>query len=419
MSHQQHVAAVTDGKTEHEPSSAFLSYCYRSALQRLDEAFAEGRSLAVLVAEGKTAPNFVINSFLSKLDDLGDEVVIVRFTEPCSDAVEFMSEIIRTVGFDPEGMRLEDLESVFRMFLSFQKGHDRRTVVCIEQTQDCDWWVLDKIRSLVEMERKGRFGLMTLIAGAPALKGMLYSRPLNAVKVEAVHRIMLVPFSLKETQEFIRRHVEGSGRGSVEQTINYHSIALIHELSRGVPDAIGTLVDQCLAVSDEKGGVLVKTDLVKQAYEKLRGNSPHAEFDGAATTFNVDGVQKRTGRLIVKLSDEDVRELALCQGHVLIGRSRLCDIRIDSPGVSRQHALIVYCPTGITIVDLSSTNGTFVDGYPITAHELAAGETISIGNCTIEYIVEDIDSADLLKAAKSERNGTVTKKLLSEAAAAS
>jgi pSer/pThr/pTyr-binding forkhead associated (FHA) protein len=89
------------------------------------------------------------------------------------------------------------------------------------------------------------------------------------------------------------------------------------------------------------------------------------------------------------LSGDDVREIALRRGTLLIGRSTLCDIRIDSDIVSRHHALISYRPEGAMIVDLGSTNGTSVDGYRIKEHQLVAGETITVGDCRIEYILDD------------------------------
>lgn len=45
-----------------------------------------------------------------------------------------------------------------------------------------------------------------------------------------------------------------------------------------------------------------------------------------------------------------------------IGRQDECDLVIGSPLVSREHARLYFSQTGIDIEDLSSTNGTFVNG---------------------------------------------------------
>ena len=45
-----------------------------------------------------------------------------------------------------------------------------------------------------------------------------------------------------------------------------------------------------------------------------------------------------------------------------VGRLSTCDVRIESPVVSRHHALLGSGPEGAWLEDLGSTNGTFVDG---------------------------------------------------------
>jgi DNA-binding winged helix-turn-helix (wHTH) protein len=67
-------------------------------------------------------------------------------------------------------------------------------------------------------------------------------------------------------------------------------------------------------------------------------------------------------------------------GHNVIGRGAQSVVPIDSTGVSRRHALVVVTPSGATLVDLQSTNGTFVRGERISGSvPLADGDQISVG----------------------------------------
>jgi len=386
MSHPQQTTTMPKADVGPTASSAFLTHCYRNALDRLSKSFAKQRAAAIVIGEGKSASRFVIGEFLNTLDE---DVVVVRVMQPCEDAVHLMRSIVRAVGFEPKDMGLSDLDSVFRMFLSFQKGHNRRTIICMEEIQDSEWWVLDKIRTLVEIEDEGKFGLMLIISGQPSLKELLHTRPLSSVCLLAGQRISLAPFTLTETTEYLRRRVDTAGGEAVDDVFHYHAITLIHELCAGVPDAIARLVSKCLDLADQEALELVTTDLVKRAYEILRAESEAQQADPHAETVNLSELKPQLGRLIVKISGEEVQEKFLVHGHILIGRGRLCDVRIDSPTVSRQHALISYSPDGAILSDLSSTNGTFVDGYQIKYHKLEPGESIAVGNCRIEYIADD------------------------------
>lgn len=54
-------------------------------------------------------------------------------------------------------------------------------------------------------------------------------------------------------------------------------------------------------------------------------------------------------------------------GLCIVGRGKEATFRIDSKDVSRKHAAIAVEATGVTIEDLSSANGTSVNGQRITA----------------------------------------------------
>ncbi len=77
------------------------------------------------------------------------------------------------------------------------------------------------------------------------------------------------------------------------------------------------------------------------------------------------------------------REREFTQGRVIIGRSRDVDFRIDDPNVSRRHAAVFWSEGRIVVEDLDSTNGTMVNGYPVSSTAIRTGDKIVIGDCHI------------------------------------
>ncbi len=71
---------------------------------------------------------------------------------------------------------------------------------------------------------------------------------------------------------------------------------------------------------------------------------------------------------------------------VTIGRGLESDVRLKDIKASRRHCQIVKTPQGFEIVDLSSGNGTFVNGVQIKQKKLASGDKIQIGSTTITFI---------------------------------
>lgn len=84
------------------------------------------------------------------------------------------------------------------------------------------------------------------------------------------------------------------------------------------------------------------------------------------------------------------KTIPLANGHTMLGRDPQCAVWIDAPGVSRRHASIRIAGEGAAakaqIEDLASTNGTLVDGKPITGPTtLDDGQEIGIGEATLTY----------------------------------
>jgi diguanylate cyclase (GGDEF)-like protein len=81
----------------------------------------------------------------------------------------------------------------------------------------------------------------------------------------------------------------------------------------------------------------------------------------------------------------------------LIGRSKDCHVRVDDAGTSRTHARIVLAEDGRYLLeDLTSTNGTFVDGKRVQRQELSSGDRIYIGpNVIISFAILDSQAVRL------------------------
>jgi hypothetical protein len=72
-----------------------------------------------------------------------------------------------------------------------------------------------------------------------------------------------------------------------------------------------------------------------------------------------------------------------------IGRGSACNLHLDDPAVSRQHARIRYATGAWFIQDLNSSGGTFVNGQRVQATRLNAGDQIQIGSSLFTFQVKN------------------------------
>ncbi|MEL6184252.1 MAG: FHA domain-containing protein, partial [Myxococcota bacterium] len=59
--------------------------------------------------------------------------------------------------------------------------------------------------------------------------------------------------------------------------------------------------------------------------------------------------------------------------------ARGSDILLDDDLTSRTHAMVFLDADGLSLVDLGSTNGTFVNKRPVTDADLEDGDVVHIG----------------------------------------
>ncbi|WP_433465565.1 FhaA domain-containing protein [Spirillospora sp. CA-142024] len=87
----------------------------------------------------------------------------------------------------------------------------------------------------------------------------------------------------------------------------------------------------------------------------------------------------------VEGSDTTQRTYEINTPVTLLGRGTDCDLRLVDPGVSRHHAEIRVEGPEIALVDLGSTNGSFVNGQPIRRVTLVDGSRVTMGRTTLVF----------------------------------
>lgn len=129
-------------------------------------------------------------------------------------------------------------------------------------------------------------------------------------------------------------------------------------------------------------------------------HSPAAEHDGSSTVVletsplhgytatmtdmpqmmrDPDTLESTPGRKLVPESQEG-QAILLNRDIITIGRTRQNDICIPSHAVSRDHARLIVSANSVTLFDMGSANGCFVNDEPIKRHKLRNGDRVRIGD---------------------------------------
>jgi diguanylate cyclase (GGDEF)-like protein len=80
-----------------------------------------------------------------------------------------------------------------------------------------------------------------------------------------------------------------------------------------------------------------------------------------------------------------------------IGRAESCDVRLRDQHISRKHFTIQPRRDGYAVVDLDSTNGTYINDQPISRAKLNNGDMLRAGTHIFRYLAGDSVETDYHK----------------------
>lgn len=109
--------------------------------------------------------------------------------------------------------------------------------------------------------------------------------------------------------------------------------------------------------------------------------SPRARRD-ATTSIP----QLAPGRYLAIEDGDDVVVVPLREGVTRIGRGLSADVRLESPSVSRRHAMVVVEGDEVVLADDRSRNGTWLNEERITRDVVHEGDVIVIGTSRMQLV---------------------------------
>lgn len=95
-------------------------------------------------------------------------------------------------------------------------------------------------------------------------------------------------------------------------------------------------------------------------------------------------------RLVFKDDGREERSVLLRPGLNRVGRGSYSDLFIDHASVSTVHCEVIVEAEGMTVRDLGSTNGTFINGKRVRFGPLHVGDVLLVGSVDVAVLEEAV-----------------------------
>jgi len=96
---------------------------------------------------------------------------------------------------------------------------------------------------------------------------------------------------------------------------------------------------------------------------------------------------ERQGACLYIVKGPNAGALLEIRHRMVAGRDPSCDIVLGEAGISREHAIFHDDGETLSVSDVASTNGTYVNGtqiaQPTPLHE---GDVVTMGGCELEFV---------------------------------
>lgn len=152
---------------------------------------------------------------------------------------------------------------------------------------------------------------------------------------------------------------------------------------------------------------LVQQHAARQGYSFAGGISIALDQDDTLSQgmIEVSSVNVKGTVAWTPILDINGKRHPIVHSHTVIGRGSDADITVDDTGISRKHVEILWDGTRAQVNDLGSTNGSLLNGSPVSKAPLPPDSVIHIGRTRIVFRVL-AQSADAVADAPRDRSGS-------------
>jgi type II secretory pathway predicted ATPase ExeA len=223
------------------PSMLFCSRCHEEAVARISWIISE-RALGVLTGEVGAGKTVAARAATAALE--ASRYTLIYLPNPVIGARGIYAEIVRALGESPRFHTAQLIAQAQEALATEESERGRRAILMIDEAHMLSVEQLEQLRMLTNSEMDSRASFACLLLGQPTLRRRLRQAASAALDQRIALRCQIDGMDATETGAYIAHHIKLAGR---EDTLfSDDAIALIAEVSRGLPRQINNLATQSL-----------------------------------------------------------------------------------------------------------------------------------------------------------------------------
>ncbi len=354
----------------HGKPLAIISY---SAAQATLDVFRETcenpTGLSLVQGPSLSGKTTLIRTFV---DSLHHESAVAVVDGTGLNTTNLLISVMHRFGYDVELSSANELLGLVRVFVLQQAASGEPPLLIIENAHDLNPSALRVLCELAALRIRADSALKLVLVSDRSLATMMAAPAMEPISKRILHDFHLRPMTQVETQDFLYAKLRAGGADNPDFIFPEEVCTELWKASAGWPG----IVDRIALLA------LARTKTLPVAVSEIEHPALPA---GTWDENDVPQEEIKPPQLVVSLDGDAIDQLTMEKPRILVGRSEHNDISIDSRFISRHHAMLVRHGASTFLMDLNSTNGTFVNSKRISNHVLMHDDVITVGHHRIMF----------------------------------
>ncbi len=150
---------------------------------------------------------------------------------------------------------------------------------------------------------------------------------------------------------------------------------------------------ECGAQIDGVETLVTKAITDQEIEEELKKKAPRPEADSVPANSWLSLHLMDSGKILPLASRNEFTLGRLSEGQPIMPDIDLTPYQAYASGVSRLHAVVKRDASSVVVMDLGSSNGTYLNGRRLNPHleeALSHGDIVALGKLKIQILLRDI-----------------------------
>jgi len=365
----------------------------QAALEFLDSTYEHPQGLGLFLGPSLSGKTTILRHFVESLDP---EIAVAVVDGDGLEKSDLLEAVLGQFGYHLDSSSVNELVSMLKVFVMQQAATGRPPLLIIEHVHAMNPSALRSLCELASVKVRHACALRMIFASDRSIRSIIEAPAMECIAGRVTGEFYVQPLARSEIAGYIYSKLEAGGSYDPSRIMPRETCHELYDAAGGWPGIVDRLALLALARASEcpvekehiehpeildETGAIRKPELAEEQSTDLDANSPP--------------------RLYLSLNGQTINELVLDQPRALIGRSEHNDLYVDSRFISRHHAMFIRHGSATFLVDLNSTNGTFVNSRKVTHHVMMHNDIVKFGNHSIKFeypaatALSDADGTDL------------------------